>query len=214
MAIDHPGVPRKRGGRRYQFDPLAVSAAYPLVAQHVRKQVIRDRLALKRQNSANLRSRRALFERLSQMERQFVRPQSLDELVLRATALNEQLAIQREIECALTSLLCVVQRIRRAAANQEFGIFSAKPSTWEEQRAERDALEALRAQRAKTFVSELMARSEVELERRRLALEEAVRRKEIRDREEQAEEEETMLGCDRKLLASGVYRAQIKPHHS
>ncbi|CDR97419.1 hypothetical protein, conserved [Babesia bigemina] len=212
MNPDLQGAPRKRGGRRYQFDPVSVSASYPLVAEHVRKRVFVDRTALKRQHAESVKARRALFERLSQLEREFVRPQSLDEIALRATSLNEQLAIQRETECALRSLLCVVQKARRAAASEESGLFSAKPSTtWEEQRSERAALEALREKRATKFLSQLMVRSRAEMERRRLVMEDAVRRKQLRDMEEHAEEQETLLGSDRKLLASGVYRGQMKP---
>ncbi|GIX61178.1 uncharacterized protein BcabD6B2_06130 [Babesia caballi] len=210
-------LPRKRPGRRYQFEPQSVSATFPLVAERVRELVRRDRADLKEAHVESRAARRALFRRLSQAESAFVPPQSLDEIETRAAGLNDQLAILKETERTLQSLLTVVENARRKVANDPPRSFTTEPSASREeleaeQAEERAVLDAMREQRKAAFLAELMERSQAELRRRKQESDRQVRLKWVRDMEERVEENQSLLASDRKLVASGIYRNHQRPH--
>ncbi|ORM40106.1 uncharacterized protein BXIN_1447 [Babesia sp. Xinjiang] len=204
-------IPRKRHGRRYQFDPQSASPAFPLVADRVRQLVNRDRDNMQTTYCDCRVARKSLFEKLCKVEQEFIPPDSKDELDTRADALNEQLAILSETNHALQTMLRVIDGKRRGAVNQEEKTFTTEPTTThEEQDEETFVRDSLREQKKLAFMSKLMKRSRSELERRRRKTKEQLAAIQKRVEEEKIEEQETLLGSDRKLLVTGVYRSQLR----
>ncbi|GFE53540.1 ABC ATP-binding, putative [Babesia ovis] len=209
MYHDSLLTPRKRHGRRYQFDPQSVSAHYHIVADRVRQIVNRDRANLKHKSKLPRIARRALFERLCSIGSGFIRPESLDELESRATSINQQLSIVSQTKATLESILHITEKIHGNTGGPV--TFTSTPATTvEEEDAEMASREPLRQHRKQVFLQNLMERSQAEVQRRKDELEARVLAIQQRDAEEAAEEEHHMLACDRKLLLSGVYRSQSR----
>nr|BAN65953.1 conserved hypothetical protein [Babesia bovis] len=211
MALESLQKPKRYHGRRYQFEPQGVSALYPFVAERVRKIVHETRTSIKRDNIKQRIQRRQLFCRLTQLTANYVKPESMNELEIRASAINQQLAILHETRSLLLSFLQLTRGkpVQKSPYN---GIqFSTDPSsTLEDEEAYIARRNIIREKRKEQFLNRIWKQSTEELQRREQELSKKLIAIQKRNAEEMAEEEIEMLPCDRELLISGVYRCNAK----
>ncbi|KAK2196307.1 hypothetical protein BdWA1_001549 [Babesia duncani] len=207
--MHHP----KRTVRKYQFDPLAHSALFPLVARHVRAHICQQRAALFKKTEWRRAARKHLFDQLSCMQDEFIRPETLQELVHRVGHVNTLIATKTELKSALESLKSLVQWADNVKFDKSSpGIFTCQcDTTLEEQLEEMRLLNLKRQERKVKFLEKLHAKAKQAIDSNQNLLSKVIDNAEKLARDEKQEEEIWFIPSDRKLAACNINTRPKRP---
>ncbi|EAN32217.1 hypothetical protein TpMuguga_04g00863 [Theileria parva strain Muguga] len=195
---------RKKNNRKYQFDPLSYSSLYHFVSDSVRAHIKKERDKQFKETEWKRSSRRELFNTLSEIQKNFIPPQTSNENDLRALSINKQIAIKTEIKSTLESLQSLVEfGIYKLSKKDELYNENVK-SILKEEKEDRKKLEDLRKVRKAKFLERISKESKLVLEsREKQRLEAELERKRFND-EESKEESRFYFPSDRKLVDCGL----------
>ncbi|UKK02995.1 hypothetical protein MACK_003097 [Theileria orientalis] len=195
---------KKKTNRKYQFDPLSHSSLFHFVSDSVRSHVRLEREKMYKKYEWKRSKRRELFSLLSEVQKNFIPPQTSNENDARALSLNKQIAIKTEIKTSLESLQCLLDLALYKVTKKEEIYDENLKDIKKEELEDRKRIEELRDERRKKFIERVANESKAVLDsrsKRRMEMEAA--RKEIRDKESE-EEARLFFPCDRKLAACGL----------
>lgn len=201
---------KKRVNRKYQFDPIAHSSLFSVVSEQVRLHVLTKRKEAYNKNEWKRVYRRELFESLSETERNFFPPQTLDENNTRILSINRQVAIKTEMRSSLESLKCLIEWARSHYKSENLSQQQRLLELREEQHEEKNNAEVLRHLRKIMFLQKLSKESKAELARRRIRVQDAEIGRKRTSTGEREEEEALLFPSDRKLAACGLIAQPAK----